>query len=81
MIKTQSKTLDLALALFTGANFTGRQITAIFGLENPRRAVHYLRQSGVSVKSTLVYPGSKNPKWRSLVKYSVAPQRPAKKTV
>jgi hypothetical protein len=75
MIKLKSKTMDLALAMYAGTNFTARQIELIFGLQNPYRAVHYLRTSGVPVQSTLVYPGSKNPKWRNLVKYSVAPQR------
>lgn len=51
MIRESSATLDLATELYNGTKITATTITKRFGIKNPRRHVHYLRQSGVPVVS------------------------------
>lgn len=51
MIRQKSATLDLATALYSGTKITASTITKKFGIKNPRRHIHYLRQSGVPVIS------------------------------
>lgn len=54
MIKQSSKHLDLATSLVEGAQLTGVQIKNFLGIKNPRRAVHYLRTSGMKIQSVPV---------------------------
>lgn len=52
MIRLASATMSLAVDLYEGTKITASTITKKYGIKNPRRHVHYLRQSGVPVIST-----------------------------
>jgi len=52
--------------LNTGAELTGKQITSMFGLQSPSRAVNYLREKGVCVYSNprTLHDGTRTVKYR-----------------
>ena len=61
-----SKQAKLLSHLQTGAELTAKQISGIFGLKNPGRAVHSLRTQGFCVYSnpTTLSSGEKVVKYR-----------------
>lgn len=52
--------------LNTGAELTGKQITSMFGIKSPSRAVSYLREKGVCVYSNprTLHDGTRVVKYR-----------------
>lgn len=61
-----SKTAKLESYLNNGGVVTARQITGMFGLKNPARAINYLRSRGVCVYSnpTTLSTGERVVKYR-----------------
>jgi len=70
MIHQSSATLDLATALYDGVKITATTITKKFGIANPRRHVHYLRQSGVPIVSKPLTRTIKKRRFQ-IVEYSI----------
>lgn len=61
-----TKTAKLQKHLSTGATLTAKQISAQFGIKNPREAIRTLRESGVCVygNPAVLSDGTKTTKYR-----------------
>ena len=61
-----SKLKSLQTYLQTGAEVTPKQITSMFGLQNPTAAVHALRSAGICVygNPATLYDGTRTTKYK-----------------